>query len=350
MLGPHCHVCGQATEGLIRPLRQVIGDLLDDVFDFDHRVLRTLGPLLLRPGFLTCEFLAGRRVRYVPPFRLLFFIALVTFFSARMTTSATVEVGDQAIEQATTVAAVEQARDARLAELDAARRSMVGQPADAGRALIDSSERAVRARAQARIDALRGGASQSAPATPAASAREPPALAPGAVHVDWLPAFANRWLDGRVRTANANLARMGQDLDAFRDASLRAAPGVLFVLVPVFALLLKLTYAFQRRLMMEHLLVALHSHAFLCLDVMLVLLVGALGALFATDSWAFALTDWAADLLLLWIPVYLLLMQKRVYAQGWPMTVLKFSLLGVVYVVLLSLAIASASLIGLVSM
>ncbi len=350
LLGPHCHVCGQPVEGLIRPLRQVVGDLLDDVFDFDHRILRTLGPLLLRPGFLTCEFLAGRRIRYVPPFRLLFFIALVTFFTARMTTSASVNAGDHAIEQATTVAAVEQARDARLAELEAARRGMVGQPADAGRVLIASSEREVRVRAQARIDALRGGATQSASATPAAGAQDLPAPPPGAVHVDWLPASANAWLDGRVRIANANFARMGQDLDAFKDASLRAAPGVLFVLVPVFALLLKLAYAFQHRLMMEHLLVALHSHAFLCLDVMLVLLVNAAGELFATNSLVFTLSDWIADLLLLWAPVYLLLMQKRVYAQGWPITLLKFALLGVVYLILLGLAIASASLIGLVSM
>ncbi|MHB8912839.1 MAG: hypothetical protein ACYC42_09380 [Lysobacter sp.] len=25
-----------------------------------------------------------------------------------------------------------------------------------------------------------------------------------------------------------------------------------------------------------------------------------------------------------WLPLYLLLMQKRVYAQGWPMTVFKY--------------------------
>ena len=39
----------------------------------------------------------------------------------------------------------------------------------------------------------------------------------------------------------------------------------MFVLIPLFALLLKLFYVFRRRLYMEHLIVALHSHAFLFL-------------------------------------------------------------------------------------
>ena len=48
-----------------------------------------------------------------------------------------------------------------------------------------------------------------------------------------------------------------------------------------------------------------------------------------------------------WTP---LLMQKRVYAQGWPMTLLKYWLLGTCYTVLLSFAIVASMAIGLVAM
>jgi hypothetical protein len=50
------------------------------------------------------------------------------------------------------------------------------------------------------------------------------------------------------------------------------------------------------------------------------------------------------------MPVYLLIMQKRVYAQGWPMTLLKYGVLGICYTVLLSFAIVASMGIGLVAM
>ena len=59
---------------------------------------------------------------------------------------------------------------------------------------------------------------------------------------------------------------------------------------------------------------------------------------------------WIEGLLILWMPIYLLIMQKRVYAQGWPMTLLKYWLLGTCYTILLSFAIAASMAIGLVAM
>ena len=48
----------------------------------DSRLWRTLAALLLRPGYLTREFLAGRRARYLPPVRLYLVISLVFFLWA----------------------------------------------------------------------------------------------------------------------------------------------------------------------------------------------------------------------------------------------------------------------------
>ena len=65
LLGPHCHACGQPVKGLVRHFSSFFGDLLDTVFNLDARLPRTLIPLFARPGHLTREYLAGRRVRYV---------------------------------------------------------------------------------------------------------------------------------------------------------------------------------------------------------------------------------------------------------------------------------------------
>lgn len=46
---------------------------------FDSRAWRTLVPLLFRPGQVTARYLAGQRVRFVPPVRLYLFVSLVYF-------------------------------------------------------------------------------------------------------------------------------------------------------------------------------------------------------------------------------------------------------------------------------
>ena len=62
------------------------------------------------------------------------------------------------------------------------------------------------------------------------------------------------------------------------------------------------------------------------------------------------LLGWGIALLSLWIPLYLLLMQKRVYGQGWLMTLFKFWLLGTIYFFMLGVVIVAALFIGLLTL
>jgi hypothetical protein len=50
------------------------------------------------------------------------------------------------------------------------------------------------------------------------------------------------------------------------------------------------------------------------------------------------------------MPIYLLLMQKRVYRQGWIMTLIKYGVLGGCYMVLLSIGAGISLMISVVSM
>ena len=86
LTGPFCAACGQENRNLARiPLSRILHDWLGDTFTFDSRFLRTLGPLVRRPGLLTREYLAGRRARYVPPLRLFVFLSLVMFLALALT-------------------------------------------------------------------------------------------------------------------------------------------------------------------------------------------------------------------------------------------------------------------------
>ena len=57
----------------------LIGEVLKETFDLDGRASRTIRALILRPGFLTTEFLAGRRKAFTPPLRL-YLVFSVSFF------------------------------------------------------------------------------------------------------------------------------------------------------------------------------------------------------------------------------------------------------------------------------
>ena len=92
---PYCQTCGTEANGVFCPacgekvkrekselsFSYFIKDALEEVFNLDSKLFRTLRLLITKPGFLTIEALAGRRVRYIKPFRLFAIIVLVHFLS-----------------------------------------------------------------------------------------------------------------------------------------------------------------------------------------------------------------------------------------------------------------------------
>lgn len=74
-----CHQCGQARRDIRSPLRFWIQSFFESVFNYDSRLLRTLRALFTKPGRISADFNAGRRVRYVEPFRL-YLVISVAFF------------------------------------------------------------------------------------------------------------------------------------------------------------------------------------------------------------------------------------------------------------------------------
>ena len=79
LLGHWCYRCGQHAEDYHRSTRALFWEAMEHLFSTDGRVWHTLPRLLTRPGELTREYLAGKRVRQVPPLRL-FFIVLILLF------------------------------------------------------------------------------------------------------------------------------------------------------------------------------------------------------------------------------------------------------------------------------
>jgi hypothetical protein len=77
--GPYCSSCGQHDIDYHRSLGPIIEDSLEGFLHFDGKFFRSVRWLFTRPGFLTREFVAGRRVAYIHPLRLYIFASFLFF-------------------------------------------------------------------------------------------------------------------------------------------------------------------------------------------------------------------------------------------------------------------------------
>ena len=83
-------------------------------------------------------------------------------------------------------------------------------------------------------------------------------------------------------------------------------------------------------------------------DRLLIALVKLLHGWAATSlTPAVPLLNLLRDAIWIWLPVYLFLMQKKVYRQGWFMTTIKYGMIGISYIVLLTLGLAAAAIVSL---
>lgn len=257
-----CGVCGQRHGKRLVSVRRMLKDLLDDQLLVNSALPRTLHALVLRPGLLTKEYAEGRIVRYIAPFRLYLVSSLVFFLIVTLLANP-VELGEKV------------------------ERNFGGAPR-------------TDAPGEVRVD--RGGKYvQFGPMADTASA---PAW--------WKPA-ARRMAAQEDRI---NGMGKGQIVQGIVSGLQKNAPTAMFLLLPLYAAILKLLYVRRKRLYAEHFVFALHIHAFSLLVFSLLLLAKPLPLL---------------GLLVFWPPVYAFLAMRRVYGQGLLKTGAKFVVLGASY-------------------
>lgn len=76
----YCTHCGQENAVPHESFGHLFNHFFADVIHYDSKTLLTLKYLLFRPGFLTKEYIAGKRVRYVNPIKLYIFTSFVFYF------------------------------------------------------------------------------------------------------------------------------------------------------------------------------------------------------------------------------------------------------------------------------
>lgn len=376
MQGEFCHTCGQSIHSVLKPMRGLFAETVETVLGFDGRLVHTLPPLFLKPGFLTLEYFSGRRVRYVAPFRLMFTLCVLSFFVCHLVIDDLSGTAATSGQFAVTVKATpfdgitspDEVRKELHSQLDGLQRARdVGVLPQVALKQIDNAGQEIRQKANQRLIALGAAPMPAASlAAPAAITTKPVGIPAGEapdqadkptpVHIAWLPDALNARLASLGRQIHNNKQALKHGDAATRAEAKRriingvfgVLPPIMLVLIPLFAALLKLFYVFRRRLYMEHLIVALQSHAFLFLGLLLIALIELLSSWSQLHAaWAGNALGWLRIALIVWIPTYLLIMQKRVYRQGWPMTLWKFWVTGWCYLWLLMVVLLIAALLGL---
>lgn len=77
--GTYCSVCGQANHEPRENFKHILTHFITDYLHLDEKFFSSLKYLLFYPGFLTLNYNAGKRTKYVHPFRLYIFISIVFF-------------------------------------------------------------------------------------------------------------------------------------------------------------------------------------------------------------------------------------------------------------------------------
>jgi len=312
MRGQYCAVCGQRSRSRLISLWELISDAFGDLLEIDSRLWRTLVPLLIRPGRLTHDYLQGRRARYMPPFRmylvlsLLFFV--VAFFDPREDLSLFFEPEPEASSE-DAAGAAEPAEEAVREKLD----ELVDQGVIVG---DDLPEDLTAPNSGFNIQFNDEGELVESKCETDAS------------DVEDLPA----WLQRRLTPERLQRVCERTQIDggrAFLDKLVDNIPAALIILLPLMAFVLKALYPLSRRYYAEHLLFFVHFHAFFFMILSLQIMLMRLSTWLHIPQ---ALAILAVVVASFYVPVYLFMSMRRVYAQGRFITLLKYIVLIIAYV------------------
>lgn len=78
--GPYCSECGQAARNRRGPFWKMIAEISEDVLSFDSKFYKSILQILFKPGYLSRQFIEGKRVSILPPVRMYLVVSILFFF------------------------------------------------------------------------------------------------------------------------------------------------------------------------------------------------------------------------------------------------------------------------------
>lgn len=337
-----CPNCGQENTDYHLSAKEMLQELVQSTFNFDSKFAHSIIPFLFKPGFLPRAFMEGKRKHYVHPVRFYLFISLIFFFIFAMNLNGgDIEIGASdgwSISSSTEIDSAfrQTARFVDLAEesgqIDSAQAAQMRK----GIVEMDSKElfnQQLKKEGIA-LDSVHfmiNGEEQSLATTWdiivnvwLRDKKMTPDRLLDSLKVDQAQ---RNWLYRKAATQAIKYAQTN-DPRMWKKEALDNIPIMMFLLLPIFATILKLLYIRSGRWYIEHLVFTFHIHSFVFFVMSVVFLFTKI-----MDE------DLALVLGLVTLNIYPYLMFRNYYGQGRFKTLLKFVGLGFIYGVILLLAL-----------
>ncbi len=332
-----CPHCGQKAKDDLT-IGVLFYNTISNYFSFDARFLKSFFPLLLRPGYLAKTFIGGKRLLYLHPAQLYLFISVIFFFMYSFKVREASRSIDKSMERFDTavIDSITQ-RDpvqdsivaAKMAEGLKSTQKFTGMN-DEELEVLDSIVRIQNA--DGSTDQMSFDFNRREVDSMIQAEADDEAIYKK-MGMDDNPGFLERKFFAQMLKFYKN-KKGGSILQSFYDT----IPIALFVLLPIFAFILKLFF-FRKGPFSHHLVFAFYFFSFLFTVFSIILGV----------NYIWDVPDWVDWLLVLSTFFYLFVAVKHFYRQGWILSFIKSSMVTFLYLVFVA-PLAGFILLGIAFM
>ena len=336
--GRFCQVCGQENVEIHETFGHLAGHLLSDLFHFDGMFFSTSRYLLFTPGFLTHEYMRGRRASYLNPIKMYVFISAIFFLFFLTVYKPEVNLDDEGNKDLTakeTMASLRQTRN----ELDSIVKDKevpeVAKMAVKGKLALVDKNIALLEKDTTHKKELLAEVNKTYVNSVGTLAITDSGDYHSAAQYDSmqqkLPADKrDGWFKRRYEYKNIALE------EAFRKDSSEAMnnlletiehhfPQVLFISLPLFALVLQALYVRRKAFHYgNHLIYTVHLYSAVFIFLFLILVINQIDG-YAYLGW----TKWLSVAIFLYTVYYTLAGMHSYYEQGWGKTIVKWLILNI---------------------
>ena len=316
--GKYCHVCGQENIEPKETVWHLIAHFFQDITHFDGKFFSTVKYLVIRPGFLSREYMLGRRASYVNPIRMyiftsaFFFLIFFSFFKINTTNIAMgAKMKGKTSQEIELMDSVTFSEFTKIVNKESGKKA-VPMTRVAFKHYFDSSlERSgihftnARYRSKAAYDSV---------------------LRSGKKNHNW---WQRQLIYKEIEINKKFRDNPNEGLSAFVNIFLHSLPQMFFISLPLFAFLLKLLYVRRKEYYyVNHGIFSIHFYIFIFIAMLVLFGLGKLN-----DQLDWTLIRIVETLMGFGILFYLYKAMRKFYRQRRAQTIIKFLILCVLLII-----------------
>lgn len=330
-----CAECGQKNKGQKLKFSDFINEIFKGFTSWDAKFWRTIFPLLFKPGKVSRDYIEGKRIRYVNPFRFYLTSSIIFFLVMGLTNSYNKFNSFQSNKSTKDFntlglnlngdTSIDSIQDVIFKQIDKTERKK-----DSIKQLIDSKSYKNAKDSLELIKALEkykvtiGFKEDNSVLSFMKFQKAHPNLTTNQAldSLSMNKTFSNRFWYSRAELINSFFSKKGET-EKFNQKLISYSSVSLFILLPLFSLFLWLIYYRHQYTYIEHLIFVFHTQTVFFLFSTIFYLLD-----FFTKS------EYIIQTFFIFFLMYLFIAMKKFYDQKYPKTILKFILANIFFMFL----------------